>query len=104
MPRKAQKTQTARAHAVDVMPNASIRVQRSRAHAAAKQKFGDVADRLADALADVIDHPDCPEYLQMRIAELHNGVVSEFNCEVSHDVRMRFADACVYAAESRRPA
>lgn len=98
------REKSARLQASEVIPNGGVRLQRSKAFAIAKENFGAVADRLAAALADTVDHPDCPEYLSARIAELHNGLVTEFNCEVSHDIRMRFADACVYAAEGKRPA
>lgn len=101
---KAKKQAQAKHAESDVMPNGGVRLQRSKAYAAAKANFGEVADRLASALADTVDHPDCPEYLRDRIEKLHNGVVTEFNCEVSHDIRMRFADAAVYAAEAGRPA
>src|SRR5262245_42389391 len=100
---KAQATHTngrESANASEVMPNLGVRLQRRKAYAAAEENFGDLADKLAVAMANVLDHGDCPEFLAQRIAELHNSVVNEFNCETSHDVRVRFADACVYAAEN----
>lgn len=68
------------------------------------EQFTQVAERLAVALADTVDHNDCPEYLRQRIAELHSGLMSEFVCDVSDDIRLRFALGARKAAEGHRPA
>jgi len=80
---------------------------RTRARAAmpqAYEKFGEVAERLADAMAATFVHYQCPEYLRQRIAELHKGLMSEFNCDVEDDIRLRFALGAAKAAEAKRPA
>ena len=66
--------------------------------------FKAVAEKLATAMADTIDHPDCCEYLRMRLAEVHSGLMSEFVCDVSDDIRLRFALGAQKAAENNRPA
>jgi hypothetical protein len=70
----------------------------------AAEDFVAVSERLATALADTVDHGDCPPWLQQRIAELHSGLMSEFVCDVGDDIRLRFALGAQKASEGHRPA
>lgn len=68
------------------------------------QDFAELAENLAHALANIIECPQCPEYLRVKIEELHKGLAQEFDCELAHDIRLRFALAARYAANGQRPA
>lgn len=70
----------------------------------ARTPFRAVAEALADALADMYRHNECPEYLRVKIEEFHNGVCLEYRAEVDSDIRLRFAVAAEFSAIGGRPA
>lgn len=70
----------------------------------ASEPIDELCENLAVALAAVLEHPSCCEYLRERICALHDGLMSEFACDVADDIRLRFADAAVKACENGRPA
>ncbi len=93
MKKTAKKTQAT--HTASLVTGLPIKRQ---------ELFADVAERLAHAMADMHEHHACPEYLRVKIAELHNSLMDEFRVEIAHDIRLRFALAAKYAADGNRPA
>jgi hypothetical protein len=70
----------------------------------AREQFSELAENLAHALANIYDHPQCPEFIRAQIERFHSAIVTEFNVETAADIRLRFAQAAQWSAEGNRPA
>lgn len=63
--------------------------------------FGAVVGRLGNALADVVDHPDCPDDLARWISDLDCNVANELQ-DLGVQLRTRFVALIAKAAEGER--
>lgn len=64
----------------------------------AREPFGAVAQRLGDALADVLEHPDCPATVADAVCEMDTQIFNQCN-DVAISLRHSFPYRLVAALE-----